>query len=55
MAPSIWVLVGPRISYEVWICLWNACANTTGTPFFCAQSGKAPLVTVDAGPPVIVH
>lgn len=39
---------------EVWIYLWNACANTSGTPFFCSQSGKAPVVTVDAGPPVIV-
>jgi site-specific DNA recombinase len=40
---------------EVWIYLWNACANTTGTPFLCSQSGKAPVVTVDAGPPIILH
>ncbi|OEJ23008.1 hypothetical protein AR457_38055 [Streptomyces agglomeratus] len=42
-------------TYEVWIYLWNACANTAGTPFFCTQSGRAPVVTVDAGPPIIVH
>ncbi|MEU3657264.1 hypothetical protein AB0E67_31620 [Streptomyces sp. NPDC032161] len=41
-------------TYEVWIYLWNACANTTGTPFLCSQSGKAPVVTVDAGPPFIL-
>ncbi|MFJ6900544.1 hypothetical protein [Streptomyces hokutonensis] len=40
---------------EVWIYLWNACANTAGTPFFLAQSGQAPVVTVEAGPLIIVH
>jgi len=42
-------------TYEVWIYLWNANANTTGTPFLCSQSGKVPVVTVEAGPPIIVH
>ncbi|MFF3951518.1 hypothetical protein ACFYYN_43025 [Streptomyces sp. NPDC001902] len=42
-------------TYEVWIYLWNACANTDGTPFFCAQTGKVPLVTVEAGPPFVLH
>jgi hypothetical protein len=42
-------------SCEVWLYLWNACANTANRPFFCSQSGTVPVVTVEAGPPIIVH
>lgn len=39
---------------EVWLYLWNVCANSAGKPFFCVQSGKAPVVTVEAGPLIVV-
>lgn len=38
----------------VWLYLWNMCANSAGKPFFCVQSGKAPVVTVEAGPLIVV-
>ncbi|WP_380281782.1 hypothetical protein [Kitasatospora purpeofusca] len=38
---------------EVWIYLWNACSGTQGKPFLCSQSGKVPLVTVNAEPPFV--
>ncbi|OKI86613.1 hypothetical protein [Micromonospora sp. CB01531] len=47
--------MSPGANYEIWLYLWHAGTNVDGTSFLGTVSGSVPLVTVVAGPPVIVH
>ena len=54
LAPALFNM-DPGVSYEVWMWCWTVGQNQQGTAFLSDVRCNIPVVSVDAGPPIIIH